>query len=679
MGRLTTITDTKGSATKYQYDFKGRITKETYADGGEIVQTYDSEGKLIRRVDQKQQVIEYKYDSRGRLIEKNYGPTGVQTYGYDSFGRLASTTDNNDGRMEVKTELTYNGQHQNIAETLKIANDPAQTIHKTYDKVGRLMALRYPSGREVRTTYTELGQTDQILSKVAGFANAVVDYDYGYDLGETNPVLRRKKLYNGIQAELDVDSRGRSTRIDWKQNGSTLVGFEYAYNWLGDRVQDIHLHNSRFNETYRYDNARRLAGYERADGKRQNWTLDGLGNWEGFSFSGNAAGSGAGGGVETRTHNAMNEILTIAGGTTPQVLDHDDNGNMVAYNNKAYSWDANNRLMGVTRNTASGTEYVAKYYYTAMNHRVLKHTDSNGDGLLDAEVVYVSNGEQTVAEQNRNGSLLREHIFGGQFVDEIVLTVDAVRGSENFSLADLRYSVFAVVGANGVLVERYAYDPYGKRTVMNAGYGVMNASSIGQEFGYTGRQHDIEASGLMYFRARYYSVDLGRFVGRDPLGTALDVNWMNWLNELEAGSYFQDGISLYRGYFVVSGVDPSGENTACPKCTSELINTTLIGPCGPCKNSMKLCRYSSTKVTKCKNKPDVVKHGYTHYLPTICNATYPPQQDKVEFFDGIYSQNEASIIVITVFEDGKKRVDTRCPMSFEVKSLQNTTKTIARN
>ena len=53
--------------------------------------------------------------------------------------------------------------------------------------------------------------------------------------------------------------------------------------------------------------------------------------------------------------------------------------------------------------------------------------------------------------------------------------------------------------------ERYRYDPYGKRTVMNAGYGVLAKSSVGQEFGYTGRRHDVEDTGLMYFRARYCS------------------------------------------------------------------------------------------------------------------------------------------------------------------------------
>ena len=128
-------------------------------------------------------------------------------------------------------------------------------------------------------------------------------------------------------------------------------------------------------------------------------------------------------------------------------------------------------------------------------------------------------------------------------------------------MTDLRYSVYAIVDSSGVVLERYQYDPYGKRTVMNAGYGVMVKSVIGQEFGYTGRQHDSEDTGLMYFRARMYSCDLGRFVGRDPLGTALDVNMMNYLSRLSSGRNYLDGFNLYSSYFVVGGMDPSGLKT----------------------------------------------------------------------------------------------------------------------
>ena len=43
----------------------------------------------------------------------------------------------------------------------------------------------------------------------------------------------------------------------------------------------------------------------------------------------------------------------------------------------------------------------------------------------------------------------------------------------------------------------------------------------------------------MYFRARYYSPQLGQFISRDPLG-------------------YVDGMSQYRGNFVPGGVDPGG-------------------------------------------------------------------------------------------------------------------------
>ena len=48
----------------------------------------------------------------------------------------------------------------------------------------------------------------------------------------------------------------------------------------------------------------------------------------------------------------------------------------------------------------------------------------------------------------------------------------------------------------------------------------------------------------MYFRARYYSPQLGQFISRDPLG-------------------YVDGMSQYRAYFVPDGMDPEGL-VSCP-------------------------------------------------------------------------------------------------------------------
>ena len=49
----------------------------------------------------------------------------------------------------------------------------------------------------------------------------------------------------------------------------------------------------------------------------------------------------------------------------------------------------------------------------------------------------------------------------------------------------------------------------------------------------------------MYFRARYYSPQLGQFISRDPLG-------------------YVDGMSQYRAYFVPNGMDPRGMDWVWP-------------------------------------------------------------------------------------------------------------------
>jgi RHS repeat-associated protein len=53
----------------------------------------------------------------------------------------------------------------------------------------------------------------------------------------------------------------------------------------------------------------------------------------------------------------------------------------------------------------------------------------------------------------------------------------------------------------------------------------MNATgSIGNPYFFTGRQFDAE-TGLYYYRARYYSPTIGRFLQTDPVGYSVGVNW----------------------------------------------------------------------------------------------------------------------------------------------------------
>jgi len=57
-------------------------------------------------------------------------------------------------------------------------------------------------------------------------------------------------------------------------------------------------------------------------------------------------------------------------------------------------------------------------------------------------------------------------------------------------------------------VQRYDYTPYGQTRALNAG--------TTNPYQYTGRERD--ASGIYYYRARYYLPEMGRFISEDPIG-----------------------------------------------------------------------------------------------------------------------------------------------------------------
>jgi RHS repeat-associated protein len=75
-------------------------------------------------------------------------------------------------------------------------------------------------------------------------------------------------------------------------------------------------------------------------------------------------------------------------------------------------------------------------------------------------------------------------------------------------LTDGLSSAVALLDGTGVAVREYSYEPFGATSTT----GTASANS----FQYTGREND--GTGLMYYRARYYSPELQRFISQDPLG-----------------------------------------------------------------------------------------------------------------------------------------------------------------
>jgi RHS repeat-associated protein len=94
-------------------------------------------------------------------------------------------------------------------------------------------------------------------------------------------------------------------------------------------------------------------------------------------------------------------------------------------------------------------------------------------------------------------------------------------------------SIIAMSSASGLITERHKYDSYGNET-----------DPTGNPFRYTGRRLD-EETGLLYYRARYYSPAIGRFLQSDPIGYGDGLNFYAYVGNDPMNATDPEGLSRY--------------------------------------------------------------------------------------------------------------------------------------
>jgi RHS repeat-associated protein len=127
---------------------------------------------------------------------------------------------------------------------------------------------------------------------------------------------------------------------------------------------------------------------------------------------------------------------------------------------------------------------------------------------------------------------VRAYVWGGR-IDELIRYSrnDAGTWVHYHPQQDHQDSVDLLVDAAGIPREKCEYDPFGAVTVFANTTGTATPtwgsastySAAGNPYTFTGRRLDLE-TGLMYYRNRYYSPPLGRFVTGDPIGLWGDVH-----------------------------------------------------------------------------------------------------------------------------------------------------------
>jgi RHS repeat-associated protein len=522
LGQTLTTTDRNGTVHTLSYDVLGRVISDAVTTLGANV-----EGSVRR--------IEYAYDSQGNaaLITSFDAATG---------GSIVN---------QVKRE--FNGLGQLTSEWQEHAGavtGSSPRVQYAYSEMAdganhsRLTSITYPNGKVLSYNYAA-GLDDAIsrLSSLSDSTGVLESYDY---LGEA-VVVARKHPQPGIDLSyikrageangdagdqyIGLDRFGRIVDQRWlgSSEGSAVDRLQYSYDRNGNRLSRTNLIDAAFSESYSYDNLNQLTGFTRG-GHNRSWDYDAQGNWESVITNGS---------TQTRTHNAQNEITGISGATTPT---YDANGNLTRdETGRQFVYDAWNRL--VTVKDAVGTT-LKSYAYDGLHRRVQETASDTTTDFYYSDAWQVL--EERVTSRGRQ-SVGAQYVWSPVYVDVLVLRDRDTNGDGTLDerlwvVQDANYNVTALFDNSGSVVERYAYDPFGQVTVLDADF---NLKSGGSDYAWShlhqGGRFD-SVSDLYHFRHRDYSPTLGRWTRLDPI------------------RYAAGDMNLYRGLgnSPVNRVDPSG-------------------------------------------------------------------------------------------------------------------------
>jgi len=134
---------------------------------------------------------------------------------------------------------------------------------------------------------------------------------------------------------------------------------------------------------------------------------------------------------------------------------------------------------------------------------------------------------QCLQERDGSGDLVAQYTYAPGYIDSPARQQRDLNGDTDFADTDevvyyhsnTLHSVYLLSDSASSAVERYRYDAYGGATVLDADGSDDSdgLSDVENPYAFTARRPDAETD-LMYYRNRQYSVTLGRFISRDPVG-----------------------------------------------------------------------------------------------------------------------------------------------------------------
>ncbi len=325
---------------------------------------------------------------------------------------------------------------------------------------------------------------------------------------------RRTSMTVAGQPEVNYqyDPAGRLTGISVNHPLHGLLSFDFTYDALGRRTSLTYPNG--VTTTYTYDSASRLLSLEHLGPLNQvlekiSYLYDRNGNrvaMDRLNVTPKLPTP-----VVSATYNEANQMLTFQPeNDVTWNMTYDENGNLTSVTNSCgtttYTWDARNRLVGIEGFDDACQPLSASFKYDALGRRIEKTINGR-------TIQYLYDGLDIVQEIE-NGAVTVNYIRTLN-IDEPLARIEA-DGTIRYYHADALGSVIALTDETGNVRTQYNYSPFGETEIIG--------ESSDNPFQYTDREND--NTGLYYYRARYYSPYLKRFVSEDPIGLmGGDVNY----------------------------------------------------------------------------------------------------------------------------------------------------------
>jgi RHS repeat-associated protein len=491
LDRLTSTQDPELRTNKFEYDLDLRITKVIDANNVDAdIRTYTANGKLKTIKDARNNVSTWTFDGHDRKSRLTYPDASYEEWQYDNNGNVTSY------RTRSGTLITQTFDDYDRLATRSPASQPVETY--SYDNAGKLLSVSTPvvAGNPASGTFSRGYDAAGRLTSETNPQGQTIDYQLDKN-GNVTRITYPDPLPTRYYVDRVFDELNRLTAI--RLNNPTTVAASFQYDRLSRRTKLTFLNGVVTD--YLYDLADRRTGMDiTVGGVPSRWRygfnkVDQMtsqkfpdSTWEWRPTAGNTTYGAA---------NNLNQIPSISGGITLSYAD--GRGNLTGDGTWTYVFNTENMLTSATK---SGT--TASFDYDPANRQIRKTVNGT-------QTRYVYSGDQLIAEyDNSTGNLLRRYVYAfGK--DDPIMQLDA-SNNVTYLHADHLGSIIAQSNAAGAIGNKYSYSPHGQ-----------SVSLTGTVFGFTGQRFDSEL-GLYYYKARYYSPALCRFLQADPAGYDVGYN-----------------------------------------------------------------------------------------------------------------------------------------------------------